>query len=139
MSNLTSSQLQQQILALQEQQRQLSQSPKVANIPTDLNYLTQVQGMIKEVVATELADMRKLLEGLVKPTEPKIVQEKVNELPKKELTILEAVGLALTNEEQLWLSKKEVLSRLPDFLSSKSGLEFTKMLVTDLKEFINAD
>ena len=52
---------------------------------------------------------------------PPIVEVPIS-TPPKEISFLEAVGSALSEEEQLWVSKKEVLLAMPG--------NFTKFLLT---------
>jgi hypothetical protein len=127
MANLAA--LQAQIAQLQAQASGANVIPLVPNTPQPNLSIADIQAMVKTAIGTELSDVRKMLESLIsgKAEEPKVV-------PKKELTILEAIGLALTPEEQTWLSKPEILKSLPTFLATSEGMECTKLFITELRK-----
>jgi len=59
----------------------------------------------------------------------------VSALPKKEYTLLEAVNLALTSEEQSWIIKEEVIKGIANFIASPDGIELTKLFITDYRKY----
>ena len=95
--------------------------PTVSEILAGLN--DTINTTVKNAISGEITELKKVLN----------ITEKVEPV-KKEYTILEAVGLALTPEEQLWLSKEENLKRIPGFMVTPEGQEFTKMFISDFKE-----
>lgn len=109
----TSNILESQIKSLQSQLANIS-APQQDNI----------QQLVKEAVSSELAELKKLLTNQQAPA-------------KKKITIFEAIGSALTQEQQLWLSKEEVISAVPEFLASEQGKEITKLFYETYRGALN--
>jgi hypothetical protein len=115
MSNLAA--LQAQIAHLQ------GLAAPVSIVPTpQIDIMAQVKELIKETLNSELADIRKLIEVNMPKTET-----------KKEKTILEVIGLSLTQEEQMWLSSMPVQKHIPIFLEETAGSDCIKLFVSELK------
>ena len=55
--------------------------------------------------------------------------------PSKEYTLLEAVNLALTSEEQLWIIKEDVIKGIANFIASAEGIELTKLFIIDYRKY----
>ena len=91
--------------------------PVVPMGPVDLS--TQIQEAVKAALANELTEIRKLID---------------NQLPKKEMGLLEIIGLSLTPEEQVWLSSPPVQKYLPVFLQTTGGSDCIKLFVSELKD-----
>jgi hypothetical protein len=82
---------------------------------------TQIQEAVKAALANELIEIRKLItSNLPKET-------------KRDLTILEIIGLSLTPEEQVWLSSPSIQKYLPVFLQTTGGSDCIKLFVAELK------
>jgi hypothetical protein len=90
--------------------------PTVPVVQSDLS--TQIQEAVKAALANELTEIRKLI---------------ASNTPKKEMSILEIIGLSLTPEEQVWLSSSSVQKYLPVFLQTPGGSDCIKLFVAELK------
>lgn len=55
--------------------------------------------------------------------------------PAKRYTLLEAIGLGLTNDEQIWLSKEEILLELPNFIASEKGQSLIKNIISEYRSY----
>lgn len=110
--------LQAQIEALRHQATAPSaqQSPQnaIGGISLD-DIKSVVKGMLEEFAATS---------GTIQKIEP-----------IKKYTLLEAIGLALTNDEQIWLSTPVVLNDLPNFIASENGQTLIKNIVSNFREY----
>lgn len=104
------------------------QSPVNQNMVSEI--LAGLTTQIKETISSEVAGLRQELMSYAMPA------AKDKKPVKKDLTILEAVGLALTPEEQLWMSKAETIQLLPSFLASDEGMDLVKLFVSDFKESV---
>lgn len=95
--------------AVQQPLQNISASSQMVTLSTD-----DLQRMVKDAVATAIAEVRTL------PQENNM----------KELSLLEAVGLCLTEEEQVWLSdpvKLKGLDRhIPRFIQTEEGKLFVQ-------------
>jgi hypothetical protein len=90
--------------------------PAVVSEPTVTVSLTDLRSMVKEMVGEGIAEVD------VKPIQ-------------KEYTLLEALNLALTSEEQSWLVKEDVLRNVANFMSTNDGKEITKLFITDYRKY----
>jgi len=109
MSDPTIEQLQAQLASLKA-----SQIPSIK--PSIGLTVDDIRQTVKEVLASEL--------GLLKPSKP--------------LTLLEAIGLGLTEEEQVWLSDPSRLqgieTHLPLFFQTEEGKASVKSFVQYYKD-----
>ena len=70
----------------------------------------------------------------------KLVEQKVKSLLEETLKptksgFLQLVGTHLGQEDQLWLSKPEVLEKVGDFISSPTGGDYVQLFVTEFKTY----
>ncbi len=111
---------------------------------TQLNGLSNyVEQSKKPVESNNLLDVSSLVRTQVKE---ELARHKAEEVKQKEIatkesntglsTILPIVGSALTESQQLWLSKPDVLMKLPNFLADNSGKEALQILVEEFKTFL---
>jgi hypothetical protein len=56
-------------------------------------------------------------------------------LVSKEYTLLEAVNLALTGEEQQWLIKDNVIKGIANFMATAEGQEITKQFMINYRSY----
>jgi hypothetical protein len=90
--------------------------PTVVSEPTVTVSLTDLRSMVKELVSDGIAEVD------VKPI-------------TKEYTLLEALNLALTSDEQSWLVKEDVLRNVANFMATNDGKEITKLFITDYRKY----
>lgn len=90
--------------------------PTVVSEPTVTVSLTDLRSMVKEMVGEGI------VEADVKPIQ-------------KEYTLLEALNLALTPDEQSWLVKEDVIKGIANFMATSDGLELTKLFITDYRKY----
>ena len=90
--------------------------PTVVSEPTVTVSLSDLRSMVKEMVGEGVAEVD------VKPN-------------VKEYTLLEALNLALTSEEQSWLVKEDVIKGVANFMATSDGLELTKLFITDYRKY----
>jgi len=83
-------------------------------------------------VTLSLDDLRKLVKEMVGESTSILPVEATQ---VKEYTMLEAVNLALTGEEQSWLCKDEVIKGVANFMATDKGRKFTKQFITDYREY----
>jgi hypothetical protein len=127
MNNSSIQALQAQLASLQvppapTQHTAISSAPFMA--PTGLSQpIPDIETIVKTIIERELSEMKRLIQEL----QPKAVV--------KELTILDAIGLGLTESEQLWLSSTDVIKQVPTFLSLPEGMELTKLFISTFKDF----
>jgi hypothetical protein len=58
-----------------------------------------------------------------------------NVVPNKQYSLLEAIGLALSKEDQIWASSEKVLFELPNYIVTKNGQDIIRDLFTQFREF----
>jgi len=90
--------------------------PTAVSEPTVTVSLSDLRSMVKEMVGDGVAEVD------VKPIQ-------------KEYTLLEALNLALTSEEQSWLVKEDVIKGVANFMATSDGLELTKLFITDYRKY----
>lgn len=111
--------LEQQLAALKTNVVPITQTKESTVVDTPVTVsLTDLRSMVKELVDVERG-----------------VTVSVSALPKKEYTLLEAVNLALTSEEQSWIIKEEVIKGIANFIASPDGIELTKLFITDYRKY----
>ena len=119
--------------SIEELQRRIAelQNPSISSPSTakveEPSPNTDLKSIIRDILREELQVLKD--STLVTP-EPVIV-------PKKELNLLDAIGLCLTEEEQLWVSKPEILAKVGEYLTSfiqtESGREFVRQFIKYFK------
>ena len=115
------------IAELQKQiaELQLGIAPKVS-VAAINDSSTDLKALIREAIREEMS--------LLKDSTP--VQPAV---PVKELSMLEAVGLCLTVEEQQWLSRPEILAqvekKLSLYIQTEGGKSAVKSFLTYFRGF----
>ncbi len=101
----------------------------------DLRAMSTVKPVVVESppttnVTLSLDDLRKLVKDMLGETVAHV------QVPvAKEYTMLEAVNLALTGEEQAWLCRDEVIKGVANFMATDKGRTFTKQFITDYREY----
>ena len=84
-------------------------------------------------VTVSLNDLRSMVKELVEAERGSTVE--LTAKPSKEYTLLEAVNLALTSEEQLWIIKEDVIKGIANFIASAEGIELTKLFIIDYRKY----
>lgn len=104
---------------LQEKLRQMQQSPVTASVtlqqPKTLEQVpneSELIALVRRIICEELK------KEIPKPIEPEPIPV--------ELAFFNAIGLALTEEEQRWLSLPEVLKNVSSFLTTETGKAITR-------------
>lgn len=121
------------ILALQAQLASLQN-------PAQSTPISSVPSMTAPGMASPIPDIDNIVIKIIEREYPGIkdllaASSQLQQKQPKELSILEAIGLALTGEEQVWLSKPEVLKQIPGFLASVEGKDITKLFFTSFKDY----
>jgi hypothetical protein len=75
-------------------------------------------------------DLRNLVKEMMLSEKQEVVQ-----LVSKEYTLLEAVNLALTGEEQQWLIKEDVIKGIANFMATAEGQEITKQFMINYRSY----
>ena len=95
---------------------------------------TKESTVVDTPVTVSLTDLRSMVKELVDVERGATVS--VSSAPvTKEYTLLEAVNLALTGEEQSWLIKEDVVKGIANFMASSEGIELTKLFITDYRKY----
>ena len=94
---------------------------------------TKESAVVEEPVTVSLSDLRSMVKELVDVERGSTVE--LSAKPSKEYTLLEAVNLALTSEEQLWILKEDVIRGIANFIASADGIEITKLFITDYRKY----
>ena len=108
---------------------------QLAALKTNVVPITQTKEstVVDTPVTVSLTDLRSMVKELVDVERGATVS--VSALPKKEYTLLEAVNLALTSEEQSWIIKEEVIKGIANFIASPDGIELPKLFITDYRKY----
>lgn len=115
------------IATLEQQIRDLQKptvnvTPVVSLVPTAVSEPT---------VTVSLSDLRSMVKEMVGEG---VVEADVKPITK-EYTLLEALNLALTSDEQSWLVKEDVIKGIANFMATSDGLEITKLFITDYRKY----
>ena len=94
---------------------------------------TKESAVVEAPVTVSLSDLRSMVKELVDVERGSTVA--LSAKPSKEYTLLEAVNLALTSEEQLWIIKEDVIRGIANFIASADGIEITKLFITDYRKY----
>lgn len=94
---------------------------------------TKESAVVEAPVTVSLNDLRSMVKELVDVERGSTVE--LTAKPSKEYTLLEAVNLALTSEEQLWIIKEDVIRGIANFIASADGIEITKLFITDYRKY----
>lgn len=81
-------------------------------------------------VTVNLNDLRSMIREVIAETKSVVVDNPNN----KEYTMLEAVNLALTDDEQLWLRKDDVIKGVANFMATDNGQVITRQFITDYRK-----
>lgn len=116
--------LEQQLAALKAGAEVLTpvKEPTAVSAPVTVS-LEDLRSMVKELIGEE----RK-----VKKVEDVIVSD------IKEYTMLEAVNLALTGEEQRWLCKDDVIKGVANFMATDEGQVITKQFIIAYRNYYDS-
>jgi hypothetical protein len=87
--------------------------------------------VIEPTVTVSLSDLRSLVKEMVSEG---IAEVDIKPI-QKEYTLLEALNLALTSDEQSWLVKEDVIKGIANFMATTSGKEITKSFITDYRKY----
>lgn len=112
--------LEQQIKDLQRPT--VNVTPVVSLVPTAVSEPT---------VTVSLSDLRSMVKEMVGESVVGVGVEPIT----KEYTLLEALNLALTSDEQSWLVKEDVIKGIANFMATSDGLEITKLFITDYRKY----
>lgn len=94
---------------------------------------TKESAVVEAPVTVSLNDLRSMVKELVEAERGSTVE--LTAKPSKEYTLLEAVNLALTSEEQLWIIKEDVIKGIANFIASAEGIELTKLFIIDYRKY----
>jgi len=89
--------------------------------------------VVEAPVTVSLNDLRSMVKELVDVERGTTVE--LTAKPSKEYTLLEAINLGLTSEEQLWIVKEDVIRGIANFIASADGIELTKLFITDYRKY----
>lgn len=121
--------LQKRIADLQGTASQSSSSPIKVQEVASTSESSDLKTLIREVLREEIQSLK----------DSTLVRAEPVEVPKQELNLLQAIGTCLTNEEQLWLSKPEILGnvdkRLASYFQTEEGSESLKKFIKYFKGF----
>ena len=108
---------------------------QLAALKTNVVPITQTKEstVVDTPVTVSLTDLRSMVKELVDVERGATVS--VSALPKKEYTLLEAINLGLTSEEQLWIIKEDVIRGIANFIASAEGIELTKLFIIDYRKY----
>lgn len=95
---------------------------------------TKESTVVDTPVTVSLTDLRSMVKELVDVERGATVSVSAEPVTK-EYTLLEAVNLALTGEEQSWLIKEDVVKGIANFMASSEGIELTKLFITDYRKY----
>jgi len=93
--------------------------PILVSAPTESPILvspSDLRAMIREVISAERP------EAMVKQ-------------PEKEYTLMEAINLSLTGEEQQWLVKEGVIKGVANFMATDKGRSLIKQFIVDYRNY----
>lgn len=114
------------IAVLEQQIRDLRKpidvTPIVPLVPT---------AVIEPTVTVSLSDLRSLVKEMVSEGVAEVDVKPI----QKEYTLLEALNLALTSDEQSWLVKEDVIKSIANFMATTDGKEITKGFITDYRKY----
>jgi len=97
----------------------IAPEPISVSAPTESPILvspSDLRAMIREAIATE---------------RPEVVMKQ----PEKEYTLMEALSLSLTGEEQQWLIKEEVIKGVANFMATDKGRSLIKQFILDYRNY----
>ena len=94
---------------------------------------TKESAVVEAPVTVSLNDLRSMVKELVDVERGSTVA--LSAKPSKEYTLLEAINLGLTSEEQSWIIKEEVIKGIANFIASPDGIELTKLFITDYRKY----
>ena len=94
---------------------------------------TKESAVVEAPVTVSLNDLRSMVKELVDVERGSTVA--LSAKPSKEYTLLEAINLGLTSEEQLWIVKEDVIRGIANFIASADGIEITKLFITDYRKY----
>ncbi len=115
------------IAILEKQLAELQKLPTISVAPI-------VPAAVSEpTVTVSLTDLRSMVNELVNDSKTGTI-EAVNK-PTKQYTLLEAVGLAISNDEQTWLLREDVIKGVANFMATKEGIDITKLFITNYRKY----
>ena len=94
---------------------------------------TKEPAVVDEPVTVSLTDLRSMVKELVEAEKGVIGELTLSEV--KQYTLLEAINLALTGEEQSWLIREDVIKGIANFMATKEGTDLTKLFITDYRKY----
>jgi len=110
--------LEQQIKDLQKPT--VNMAPVVSLVPT---------AVIEPTVTVSLSDLRSMVKEMVGEG---IAEVDVKPI-QKEYTLLEALNLSLTSDEQSWLVKEDVIKGVANFMATDKGSSLVKQFIVDYR------
>jgi hypothetical protein len=113
----------------------VSLEQQLAALKSNVVPITQPKelAVVEAPVTVSLNDLRSMVKELVDVERGTTVE--LTAKPSKEYTLLEAINLGLTSEEQLWIIKEDVITGIANFIASADGIELTKLFITDYRKY----
>lgn len=108
---------------------------QLAALKTNVVPITETKEpiVVDEPITVSLTDLRSMVKELVEAEKGVTVELTIPEV--KQYTLLEAINLALTGEQQTWLVREDVIKGIANFMATKEGIELTKLFITDYRNY----
>ena len=108
---------------------------QLAALKTNVVPITETKEpiVVDEPITVSLTDLRSMVKELVEAEKGATVELTIPEV--KQYTLLEAINLALTGEEQSWLIREDVIKGIANFMATKEGIDLTKLFITDYRKY----
>jgi len=117
----------------------LSLEQQLAALKASAETLTPIKepAAVSAPVTVSLEDLRSLVKELIgEERKVKVGDGIVPDI--KEYTMLEAVNLALTGEEQRWLCKDDVIKGVANFMATDDGQVITKQFIIAYRNYYDS-
>lgn len=119
------------LAALEQQLGALKATIAVPTInPTATESIT-VSAPTESPVLVNPSDLRAMIREIISTERPEVVMKH----PEKEYTLMEAINLSLTGEEQQWLMKEDVVKGVANFMATDKGRSLTKQFILDYRNY----
>jgi hypothetical protein len=83
---------------------------------------------VSEPVSVNLNDLRSMIREVIAET-----KAESDVVPIKNYTLIEAISLALTEEDHTWLLTSDVIKGVANFIASVDGQELTRQFVAEYR------
>lgn len=84
-------------------------------------------------VTVSLTDLRSMVQEMVNENKIGVAEAVIN--PPREYTLMEAINLSLTGEEQQWLIKEDVIKGVANFMATEQGRSLIKQFILDYRKY----